>query len=193
MQRTQSSGDREATTYGRAARQARRRSAVWLVPNTAQGLSSRLDNQDTQIVGALALDEEAAFTLGAHAMHAPSCILIVEGDSHIANQLHRELNLGANADWANNIATVSHQTLFRPRKSAPAIAIVDAAQLGLDGAAVYRRLQAHPLAQESAIIFITAATALELSARGVEGGMLLRTPLKVAHAITLISALVNER
>lgn len=193
MQRTQSSGDREATTHGRSGRQTRRRSAVWLVPNTSQGLSSRLDSQDPKIVGALALDEEAVFAPGARAAHAPTCILIVEGDSQFASQLHRELKLGTDAEWANDIATNGHLTQPLPRKLAPAIALIDTAQLGLDGIAVYRRLQAHPLSQECAIVFITSSTALELSARGVEGGILLRTPFKVAHAIALISALISER
>ncbi len=193
MQRTQSSGARGATPAGRVGRQARKRSAVWLVPNTTQDLSAQLTNQDPLSIGALALDEDTDFAPGAHASQAPGCILIVDGDPHIAHQLRRALKLGAEVDWAVEVATDGHLTLLRPHNTAPAIALIDTVNLGLDGVEVYHRLRALPQTHASNIIFITSANALELSAHGVEAGILLRKPFKIDHAISLINALINEQ
>jgi DNA-binding response OmpR family regulator len=171
----------------------RKRSAVWLVPNTMRHHSSQLASQGLQSIGSLALNNDAAFAPDTRAAQAPACILIVEGDPHIANLLRRALKLGADVDWAVEVATDGHLTLLRPRSTAPAIALIDTVNLSLDGVEVYHRLRALPQAQASNIVFITSSTALELSARGVEAGFLLRKPFKVAHAISLITALVSER
>lgn len=193
MQRTQSSGDRGGSPAGRVGRQARKRSAVWLVPNTTRDLSLERTNQKPQSIGSLALVEEAAIATGAGPTHAPACILIVDGDPHIAHQLRRALKLGADVDWAVEVATDGHLALLRPHNTAPAIALIDTVNLGLDGIEVYHRLRALPQAHMSTIIFITSANALELSARGVEAGILLRKPFKLTDAISLITAVVSEQ
>ncbi|MDE3230351.1 MAG: response regulator transcription factor, partial [Chloroflexota bacterium] len=159
MQKMRAPGDR-------AGRQARRRSAVWLVPNPTSEVDADLNSAQPEILGALALDgtrESAA---------APICVVIVEDAPDTARLLSRALGPAASA-------------------TRPAITLIDASQPGADGAEVYRQTRALSQTRASHIIFITTSTALELSARGVDGGVLLRAPFEVEQVVALVDALVG--
>ncbi len=171
MQKTQAPSERSASiSAGRAGRQARRRSGVWLVPPPAQDEPIPLAaSQLPQIVGALALDEAAEYAVDVASVSAPACALIIEDDSHTVGALRRAL-----------------------AEVAPAIMLLDARQPDVDGAEVYRRLRASPATRNCQAIFLTASTAFDLSARGVEDGIVLRKPFDVEQVITLVTALLEE-
>lgn len=160
MQKMRVSGDR-------AGRQARRRSAVWLVPNPTAETDVERSSAQPEILGALALDGASA------SVAAPVCVVIVEDSPNTARLLSRALGPATSA-------------------ARPAITLIDASQPGADGAEVYRQTRAMSQTRASHIIFITTTTALELSARGVDGGVLLRAPFDIEQVVALVDALVGE-
>ena len=114
-------------------------------------------------MGALALD-------GAAVPHlAPTCVVIVEGAPHTARLLRRALEPVASS----------------------AVILIDASQPGVDGAEAYRQARSMAPAPARFTIFITSATALELSARGVDGGVLLRAPFEIEHVVALVNDLIG--
>lgn len=153
------------TSGDRPGRPTRRRSAVWLVPNPTAEAATHLASEEPRIVGALALDGSAA--PGA----APACVVIVEDAPHTARLLRRALESTAT----------------------PVVTLIDASQLGADGAEAYRRARAASQSSPTHVLFITATTALELSARGVDGGVLLRAPFEIEQVIALIHELIDGR
>lgn len=192
MQKTQASTERSASIpAGRAGRQARRRGAVWLVASPTRDDAAPFADSLPQIVGTLALAEEAKFT-GAAEAPAPACVLIVEDDPRVAGLLRRALELEGHADWSIDILSDGHTALTRAQQAAPNIVLLDMRLPDMDGAEVYRRLRASPATQGCQVVFLTASTSLDLSLRGVEGGVLLRKPFDVEQVIALVTALLQE-
>lgn len=192
MQKTQAPTERSSTiAAGRAGRQARRRGAVWLVPGPSRADTAPFADQLPQVLGTLALAEETKFA-GPTEAPAPACVLIVEDDPHVAGLLRRALELEGHTDWSIDILSDGHAALTRAQQAAPNIVLLDVRLPDMDGAEVYRRLRASPATQECQVVFLTASTSLDLSLRGVDGGVLLRKPFDVEQVITLVSALLQE-
>ncbi len=193
MQKTQPPSERSGgVAASRLGRQSRRRGAVWLVPSAPQDDITPIANQRPQIVGALALVENAGFESAAIATHAPACVLIVEDDPQVASLLRRALELEGHADWDIDIFTDGRAALMRAQQTAPSIVLLDVRLPDMDGAEVYRRLRAAPETQRCQVVFLTASTSLDLSVRGVDGGVLLRKPFDLEQVIALVTALLQE-
>ena len=191
MQKTQAPNERSATIAGgRAGRQARRRSGVWLVPPPVQDEAAPHPDQLPQSIGALALDH--ADYAPAAVTATPACVLIIEDDPHVAGLLRRALELEGHDDLAIDIIADGRAALMRAQEAAPHLVLLDVRLPDIDGAEVYRRLHASPATRECQVVFLTASTALDLSARGVEGGILLRKPFDVEQVTALITALLDE-
>jgi len=170
----------------------RRRGAVWLVPNAPSGDATPLANQRTSTVGALALVEEPQFETATLARSAPACVLIVEDDPHVAGLLRRALELEGHADWAIDIISDGHAALRRALQTTPNLVLLDVRLPDMDGAEVYHRLRAAPATQGCQVVFLTASTSLDLSMRGVDGGLLLRKPFDVEQVVALVTALLQD-
>lgn len=193
MQKTQAPIERSASiAAGRAGRQARRRSAVWLVPPAIQDETTLRPDQVPQTVGALALDESGEYAGMVVAAPAHACVLIVEDDPHLASLLRRALELEGHTDWSIDIITDGRAALMRAQEATPNLVLLDVGLPDMDGAEVYRRLRASAATRDSQIVFLTASTALDLSVRGVEGGILLRKPFDIEQVISLVTALLDE-
>lgn len=194
MQKTQAPSDRASggAAASRLGRQSRRRGAVWLVPSAPLADAAPLTNQHAQTVGALALVEEAEFAASPIGASAPACVLIVEDDPHVAGLLRSALELEGHADWAIDILSDGRAALLRAQQAAPSLVLLDVRLPDMDGAEVYRRLRATPGNERCHVVFLTASTSLDLSLRGVDGGLLLRKPFDVEQVIALVSALLQE-
>ena len=59
----------------------------------------------------------------------------------------------------------------------------------LDGAEVYRRLRS-PETWKTHVLFLTAATSLDLYQRGIEAGVVLRKPFEMRDLVSLVRTLV---
>lgn len=192
MQKTQAPNVRSASVAaGRAGRQGRRRSGVWLVPPPVQDEAASLADQHPTTVGALALDS-AEYMVANVSVPAPACVLIVEDDQHFAGLLQRALELEDHASWAVDLIPDGRAALMRAGTASPNILLLDVRLSEMDGAEVYRRLRANPATCECQVIFLTASTSLDLGVRGVEGGILLRKPFDVERVTALIAALLED-
>ena len=193
MQKTQDSGERSGgTPTGRFGRQSRRRGAVWLVPTTPQDEATSVTEQLPQTVGALALVEDPDITTATVATTAPTCVLIVEDDPQVASLLRRALELEGHTDWSIDILSDGRAALKRAQQAAPSIVLLDVCLPDMDGAEVYRRLRASPTTRGCQVVFLTASSSLDLSLRGVDGGVLLRKPFDLEQVIVLVTTLLQE-
>lgn len=177
---------------GRIGKQSRRRADVWLVPSAPSDDATPLAAPRPQVVGALALVEEPAFEASPQPAPAPACVLIVEDDPHVAGLLRSALELEGHTNWAIDILSDGRTALTRAQQSAPNIVLLDVRLPDMDGAEVYRRLRSIPETQSCQVVFLTASTSLDLSLRGVDGGVLLRKPFDVEQVIALVTALLQE-
>ncbi len=177
---------------GQLGRPMRRRGAVWLVPGAPPVDVAPLASQRTPTVGALALVEEPHFETATLAPGAPACVLIVEDDPHVAGLLRRALELEGHTDWAIDIISDGHAALTRAQQTTPNLVLLDVRLPDMDGAEVYHRLRAIPATQRCQVVFLTASTSLDLSMRGVDGGLLLRKPFDVEQVVALVTALLQE-
>jgi DNA-binding response OmpR family regulator len=145
-----------------------------------------------QIVGALALVEDPDIATTPVATPAPACVLIVEDDPQVAGLLRRALELEGHEDWSIDILSDGRAALMRAQEAAPRIVLLDVRLPDMDGAEVYRRLRASPATRGCQVVFLTASSSLDLSLRGVDGGVLLRKPFDIEQVITLVSTLLQE-
>ncbi len=176
----------------RLGRQSRRRGSVWLVPTNPQAEATSVPSQTTQVVGALALDEAPACDAAIIATPAPACVLIVEDDPHIAALLRNAFELEGRPEWLIDILPEGRAALAQARQTAPRVVLLDVRLPDMDGAEVFRRLRETPGAEACQVVFLTASSSLDLSVRGVDGGVLVRKPFDVEQVITLVSALLVE-
>ncbi len=192
MQKTHNPNASGATTATRMGRQARRRGTVWLIPSAPQDevLAARTPHPHTS--GALALVAEPEPITTPLRSSSQTCVLIVEDDPHVSGLLRQALELEGHTDWSIDILTDGRTALHRAQTSAPKIILLDVRLPDMDGAEVYHRLRTNPATQACHVVFLTASTSLDLSLRGVDGGVLLRKPFVVDDVIALVTALVSE-
>lgn len=192
MQKTQFPNASGASMATRMGRQARRRGTVWLIPSAPQDEALTASTTHPHTSGALALVEEPTPIATPLRASSQTCVLIVEDDPHVAGLLRQALELEGHADWSIDILSDGRTALHRAQTSAPTIVLLDVRLPDMDGAEVYHRLRTNPATRSCHVVFLTASTSLDLSLRGVDGGVLLRKPFNVDDVIALVTALVGE-
>ena len=193
MQRAQDPNEHPGGVMAtRLGRQSRRRGSVWLVPTTPQAEATSVPSNTTQTVGALALDEAPVCDAAVIATPAPACVLIVEDDPHIAALLRNAFELEGRPDWSIDILPEGRAALAQAQQAAPRVVLLDVRLPDMDGAEVFRRLRETPGSEDCQVVFLTAASSLDLSVRGVDGGVLVRKPFDVEQVIALVGALLED-
>lgn len=117
-------------------------------------------------------------------------ILIVEDDPRIADLLRHALELEGEPTWAVHMASEGLRALDLATTVAPQVILLDVRLPGLNGADIYHRLRENPRTKQARILFVTAATSLDLHQQGIEGGILLRKPFDVHEVASLVRALL---
>jgi len=117
-------------------------------------------------------------------------ILIVEDDSCAAHAIRDTLALEGEPDWKIQVAEDGERALALATAQSPKVVLLDIGLPDLDGAEVYRRLRAHPKTWDAHVLFLTAATSLDLYQRGVDAGVVLRKPFEMRELVGLVRSLV---
>ncbi len=117
-------------------------------------------------------------------------ILIVEDDTHAAHAIRDTLTLEGEPDWDIQVAEGGERALALAASRPPNVVLLDVNLPDLDGAEVYRRLRIHPETWKTHVLFLTAATSLDLYQRGVEAGVVLRKPFEMRELVSLVRTLV---
>ncbi len=119
-------------------------------------------------------------------------ILIVEDDPHTAYAIRDTLKLEGEPDWEIQVAEGGERALALAAAQPPNVVLLDVNLPDLDGAEVYRRLRTRPEAWKTHVLFLTAATSLDLYQRGVEAGVVLRKPFEMRELVSLVRTLVAD-
>lgn len=117
-------------------------------------------------------------------------ILIVEDDPCAAHAIRDTLALEGEPDWKIQVAEDGERALALATAQSPKVVLLDIGLPDLDGAEVYRRLRAHPKTWDTHVLFLTAATSLDLYQRGVDAGVVLRKPFEMHELVGLVRSLV---
>lgn len=118
------------------------------------------------------------------------CILIVEDDPCAAHAIRDTLALEGEPDWKIQVAEGGERALALAAAQPPNVVLLDVGLPDLDGAEVYRRLRTHPGMWNTHVLFLTAATSLDLYQRGVDAGVVLRKPFEMRELVGLVRTLV---
>lgn len=124
------------------------------------------------------------------AAHRQPCILIVEDDPCAAHAIRDTLASEGEPDWNIQVADGSERALALAAEQPPNVVLLDVGLPDLDGAEVYRRLRTHPQMSDAHVLFLTAATSLDLYQRGVSAGVVLRKPFEMGELVGLVRTLV---
>jgi CheY-like chemotaxis protein len=144
--------------------------------------------------GALALieevDESPAFPTPRQ-LDARRSILLAEDDLRLARVVQSALELEGEAQWSVTVANDGARALELAAASPPQVVLLDVFLPGVDGVEVYKRLRADPATRAARVIFVSAATSLDLYQRGIQDGVLLRKPFDVCDLVGLVRALLT--
>ena len=119
-------------------------------------------------------------------------ILIVEDDARAARVIREMLELEGDPTWSIQVAGDGQRALELASAMPPRVVLLDVLLPGLDGGEVYRRLRANPLTRATQVLFLSAATSLDLYQRGIEAGVLLRKPFDVRDLVRLVHTLLAD-
>lgn len=117
-------------------------------------------------------------------------ILIVEDDPCAAHAIQDTLRLEGEPDWTIQVAEGGERALALAAERPPNVVLLDVVLPDLDGAEVYRRLRAYPQTSAAHVLFLTAATSLDLHQRGVDAGVVLRKPFEMRELVGLVRTFV---
>jgi CheY-like chemotaxis protein len=117
-------------------------------------------------------------------------ILIVEDDPHAAHAIRDTLTLEGEPDWDIQVAEGGARALALAASRPPNVVLLDVNLPDLDGAEVYRQLRVHPETWKTHVLFLTAATSLDLYQRGIKAGVVLRKPFEMRELVSLVRTLV---
>jgi CheY-like chemotaxis protein len=144
--------------------------------------------------GALALiqeiDESRIFP-GPRPLDARRSILLAEDDLRLARVVQSALELEGEAQWSVTVANDGARALELAAASPPQVVLLDVFLPGVDGVEVYKRLRADPATRATRVIFVSAATSLDLYERGIQDGVLMRKPFDVCDLVGLVRALLT--
>ena len=121
---------------------------------------------------------------------AQPCILIVEDDPCAAHAIRDTLRIEGGTDWTIQVAEGGERALALAAERPPNVVLLDVALPDLDGAEVYRRLRTHPQTSRAHVLFLTAATSLDLYQKGVDAGVVLRKPFEMRELVGLVRTFV---
>lgn len=170
-----------------SSRGRRGRGNVWLVAAPAAPQTTPVDAPQP-VTGALALRPEAPQSAEALAHLAPT-LLVVEDDPRVTTMLRRAFEL-EDAGWRIVFAEGGEAALRLAQQATPDVILLDVNLPDMDGVEVFHRLRHAAAARDCHIIFLTAATTVDLGVRGVDAGLLIRKPFDPAMVIDLVSALL---
>jgi CheY-like chemotaxis protein len=122
--------------------------------------------------------------------YANAHILIVEDDARAARAIREMLELEGDPTWNIEVAGDGQRALELASAAPPRVVLLDVMLPGLDGGEVYRRLRANPRTRATQVLFLSAATSLDLYQRGIEAGVLLRKPFDVRDLVRLVHTLL---
>lgn len=146
--------------------------------------------------GALALLQEApapqAYPQASRPGVARPSILLAQDDARLAREVRRALELEGDPVWAVEVAGDGASALDLAAASPPQVVLLDLFLPHIDGAQVYKRLRADPLTARARVIFVSAATSLDLYERGIEDGILLRKPFELRDLVRLVRMLMAQ-
>jgi CheY-like chemotaxis protein len=117
-------------------------------------------------------------------------ILIVEDDPHTAHAIRDMLTLEGEPDWDIQVAEGGERALALAASRPPNVVLLDVNLPNLDGAEVYRQLRIQPEMWKTHVLFLTAATSLDLYQRGIKAGVVLRKPFEMRDLVSLVRTLV---
>jgi CheY-like chemotaxis protein len=145
-----------------------------------------------QVAGSLALMEQSATTPlpAPRPIAARKQILIVEDDAVAADAIRSALELDGDAEWGVAVANDGLRALDLLTRRAPDVLLLDARLPGLDGGEVFRRLRAADPDGRTRVLFLSAATSLDLHRQGVDDGVLLRKPFDMQDLVEVVRALL---
>jgi CheY-like chemotaxis protein len=144
------------------------------------------------VAGSLALLEQPATAPlpAPHPVAARQQVLIVEDDAIAADAIRNALELDGDAEWGVTVACDGQRALDLLARRAPDVLLLDVRLPGLDGGEVYRRLRASDPAGRTRVLFLSAATSLDLHRHGIDDGVLLRKPFDMQDLVALVRALL---
>lgn len=142
--------------------------------------------------GALALIEQPEVYPTPTPAAARRTILLVEDDPQLVGALRSTLELEGEPTWHIETTGDGYRALDLAANLQPRIVLLDVSLPGLDGIEVYHRLRANPATCAAHVLFLTAATSLDLHLRGVGDGILLRKPFDMGALVELVRALLAE-
>ncbi len=118
-------------------------------------------------------------------------ILGVEDDAVAAEAVRTALELDGDAEWSVQVANDGARALDLLALRAPDVLLLDVRLPGLAGAEVYRRVRASDTDGRTRVLFLSAATSLDLHRQGIDDGVLLRKPYDVQDLVALVRALLT--
>jgi CheY-like chemotaxis protein len=144
------------------------------------------------VAGSLALLEQPAVAPlpAPRPIAARKQILIVEDDAGAATAIRSALELDGDAEWGVAVARDGLRALELLTRRAPDVLLLDVRLPGLDGGEVFRRLRAGDPAGHTRVLFLSAATSLDLHRQGIDDGVLLRKPYDMQDLVELVRALL---
>lgn len=119
-------------------------------------------------------------------------ILLAQDDVRLARMVRSALELEGDPVWAVEVAGDGASALDLAAASPPQVVLLDLFLPHIDGAQVYKRLRADPLTAQARVIFVSAATSLDLYERGIEDGILLRKPFELRDLVRLVRMLMAQ-
>lgn len=117
-------------------------------------------------------------------------ILIVEDDARAASVIRNTLELEGDPEWSIQVAGDGLAALDLADATPPQVVLLDLGLPGVDGAEVFRRLRERPATRATRVLFLTAATSLDLHQRGVDAGVMLRKPFEVRQLVGIVRSLL---
>lgn len=170
----------------------RARHTPLLQTSTPYTLESSAGPESPLAEQALAVLDHPQTLVDAQRHPADAHILIVEDDARAARAIREMLELEGDPTWSIQVAGDGQRALELANAAPPRVVLLDVMLPGLDGGEVYRRLRANPLTRATQVLFLSAATSLDLYQRGIEAGVLLRKPFDVRDLVHLVHTLLAD-
>jgi CheY-like chemotaxis protein len=142
--------------------------------------------------GALALLEQPDVYPDARPVTSRHSILLAEDDFRLASAMRSALELEGESAWQVTVASSGSRALELAAANPPHVILLDIFLPDLDGAEVYRQLRINPATRSTRVVFVTAATSLDLYERGIPNGVLLRKPFDVRDLVGVVRALLAD-
>ena len=116
-------------------------------------------------------------------------LLIVDDEEAVCWALQRALTREGHRVA---VAASAEEAFGLVAKQRPDAIVLDVRLPGLDGGEVYRRLRASDPDGRTPVLFLSAATSLDLYRQGIDDGVLLRKPYDVQDLVELVRALLTR-